>query len=150
MSTGTERPSQVLTLPSWEVEIDGQTYTAEIARCESFTLGIEDHGLFTAQVAFEGSGWGQGLSAHALDTFDKDRRERVGTAFGCDYIIALVRVLGSPERAKGRRVVLFRDQPYGLIKGFAALGSDDSIGEPFFPQALADRHFPPAEKGSQL
>jgi hypothetical protein len=134
-----------LEIPQFRLEIDGTEYRAEVARCVRFTLEVEDHGLFTAMVTFEGSGWGQGIPPHALDEYDSALGRRVGTAFGCDYIIECCRVLGSPEQAAGRRVVVLRkaeEGSFGNIAGFARLNDDGSIGEPFFPQKLAYAHFP--------
>lgn len=129
-------------LPQSFIEIDKKTWLTEVAVCRNFRLEVEDHGLFTAALNFEGSGWGQGISPHALDNYDEVAKKRVGTAFGCDYIMECVRVLGSPENAKGAQVVVFRDSEYGDIKGFARLSPDGTINEPFFPQKLADKHFP--------
>lgn len=132
-----------LRLPPFTLTIDGRDYSCEPAVIERFTLTVEDHGLFIADVAFASPGWGQSLPARGLDEYDKATKRRYGTAFGCDFIMECVRVIGSPERAKGTRVVVFRDKPYGMIDGFARLNDDGSIGDPFFPQELANRHYPP-------
>ena len=131
-------------VPTWTVEHNGEEWIAEIAIVERFHLGVEDHGLFVAEIGFTGNegGWGQHISPHALDDFDEETRERVGTAFGCDYIINVVRLIGSPEQAAGRRVVVFRRTTFGLIEGFTFLNADGSYGAPFFPKELAARHFP--------
>ena len=134
-----------LSLPRWPVEVDGVTYEAETAVCEEFRLCVEDHGLFTALISFAGNSWGQGLPARGLDAYDIDTDKRVGTAFGCDFIMESVRVLGSPEQAKGRRVVVLRLGHF--IEGFAALHDDGTIGEPFIPRALAAKHFGADDRG---
>lgn len=129
-------------VPQWEVEIGGETLRAEIATVESFHLGDEDHGMFVAAIMFVGPAWGQALPYFSLDEFDKETKERHGTAFGCDYIIECTRRIGSPEQAKGQRVVVFRRAAYSDIEGFAGLNDDGTFGEPFMPRALAARHKP--------
>jgi hypothetical protein len=131
-----------LRLPRFTVEVDGQEYDADVATVERFTLMTEDHGLFVADVAFVGAGWGQSLPMRGLDAYDEQMGRRVGTAFGCDYIMEVVRRIGSPERAVGARVVVLRREAYGFIDGFARLHDDGSIGQPFLPAALAERHYP--------
>lgn len=129
-------------LPAFDYEFDGEKYEAEFATVDQFSLENEDHGAFVVSLNFAGPGWGQGISPHALDSYDKDLKKRIGTAFGCDYIMEVVKRIGSPEKAKGRQVIILRKNAYDLIEGFAAFNNGE-IGEPFFPQALADKHFPP-------
>lgn len=137
-----------LRLPPFTLAVDGIDYACENAVIERFTLTVEDHGLFIADVSFTGPSWGQSLPARGLDTYDKTTQTRHGTAFGCDFIMECVRVIGSPEKAKGTRVVVFREKPYGMVEGFARLKDDGEIGEPFFPVKLAARHYPPVEVSS--
>jgi hypothetical protein len=136
--------SAELRVPRFTIEVDGQEYEAETAVVKRFTLTTEDHGFFVADIAFSGPGWGQSLPARGLDSYDEDLGRRVGTAFGCDFIMEVVRRIGSPERAAGVRVVVLRKQLFGLIDGFARLNDDGTIDDPFLPEALANRHFPPA------
>lgn len=129
-----------LVVPEFDIVIDGEDYKAEIAECDCFRLEVEDHGMFVAIIQFKGSTWGQGISPHSLDEYNPKTKKREGTAFGCEYIMETVRVLGSPERAKGTRVVIFRKNAFSDIKGFAAIDNLGNIGQPFFPQKLADKH----------
>lgn len=137
-----------LRVPSFTLTAGGRDWHCEPATIERFTLTVEDHGLFIADVAFSGPSWGQSLPARGLDEYDSITKRRHGTEFGCDFIMECVRICGSPERAKGRRVVVFREKPHGFIEGFAALNDDGSIGEPFFPADLADKHYPSDRKVS--
>lgn len=134
--------SSDLRLPRFPLTVDGTEYQCETATIERFTLQTEDHGFFIADVAFVGQSWGQSLPARGLDAYDETLGRRVGTAFGCDFVMEVVRRIGSPERAAGVRVVIFRKREFGFIEGFARLLDDGSIGEPFFPERLAQRHYP--------
>jgi len=129
-------------VPAWDTTIEGETLETEIAKVERFHLGQEDHGLFTVELTFGGSGWGQGISPHSLDEYNSELKKRVGTAFGMDYIMAVVNRLGSPEQAVGKQVVVYRSKINRMIVGFATMSKDGKIGDPFFPQKLADRHYP--------
>lgn len=131
-----------LAVPQFSLDVDGVTWLCETATIERFTLTVEDHGLFIADVAFASPSWGQSLPARGLDEYDAETKRRYGTAFGCDFIMECVRIIGSPERAKGVRVIVFRTKDFGLIDGFARLNDDGTIGEPFFPAKLAERHYP--------
>lgn len=129
-----------LEIPNWTVEIDGETYEVEVATVEEFHLGYEDHGIFTALIRFAGRSWGQALSPMSLDEYDGVEQRRYGTAFGMDYIIECTKQIGSPEQARGRRVVVLRKSSFDLIEGFAALNDNGSIDEPFIPRNLAKKH----------
>lgn len=124
-------------LPDFELEIEGETYQGQTATVDRFSLGPEDHGIWTADISFSGEGWGQSLGAYGLDAWNEAARQRVGTIFGMEFIMAAVKILGSPEQAKGKRVVVFRQESYGTILGFARLEDSGKIGEPFFPKVLA-------------
>src|SRR5690349_7953303 len=140
ISTDSTAEASERRLPAFTVTVGGEEYEAEVAVCERFSLGVEDHGLFTADASFSNGGWVQGLGAYGLDEFDKATQRRHGTAFGCDFIMRLVGILGSPEEAKGRRVLVLRKQAYGLICGVAKLNDDGTYGEPCMPKALAEQH----------
>lgn len=130
-------------VPHFETTIDGRTYDAEIGRVESFHLGPEDHGIFTAHVAFRGGSWGQSLPAIGLDEYDETQKRRVGTAFGVEFIAEIINRIGSPETAKGCRVVVFRDEPFGQIEGFAPLDEDGGFSDPFLIDTIRARFYPP-------
>ena len=63
------------------------------ARIESTSLGIEDHGILSFFLHLEFDGSGQGFGGYALDTFDKEKKRRVGHAFGTDCILRILEVL---------------------------------------------------------
>jgi hypothetical protein len=124
-------------IPDFEILIDGETYKASVATVHDFSLGPEDHGFFTANLSFEGASWGQGLGAYGLDEWDETTKTRVGTAYGFNFIAGIVNRIGSPEVAKGRRVVVLRKAAFEMIDGFATLSDKGEIGVPFFPKKVA-------------
>ena len=129
-------------IPSFKVEHNGVTYVAEVARVDYFSIGDEDHGLFSFALGFESGAFHQALPARALDTYDETLKRRVGTAFGMDLLMAFVHAIGSPEQAKGRGVVVLRKHDFDFIEGFARLNDDGTFGDLVIPQEIADRHYP--------
>lgn len=83
----------------------------ENGRIESTSLGTEDHGIFTAYLSLTFDGSGQAFGGWALDSFDKVRKERIGTAFGCAWIMEVLRVLEVTkwERLPGTPIRVRRD-----------------------------------------
>ena len=73
-------------------------------------LGVEDHGIFTFMLTLDYGGSGQGAGGYALDEFVGDkgggRGRRVGTAYGMDLIIAVLKVVGVEkwEDLKGEHI----------------------------------------------
>lgn len=132
------------TVPKFNLTYDGVVYEAEHARCESFTLTREDHGIFTAFIQFSAAGWGQGLPAYGLDKPDPDGskdyrdRERLGTAFGATFIMEAVRVLGTPAEKMDVPVVVLRTGH--MIEGFARVSTDGTIGKPFLVSRIKALH----------
>ena len=100
------------------VSHNGTDYPAEVATIESTSLGTEDHGFFTAQVSFSGSGWGQGLPGRALAT----EKFRDSTGYGIEHVWSIIRTVGCGdwEHLKGSRCLVLRaPQGYGFIVGLA-------------------------------
>ncbi len=133
-------------VPPFPLTVDDFVYEAQVARVSRLSLLREDHGIFTLALAFEGAGWGQSLGLPELDEWDPVQQRRVGTAYGLSYVMAVVERLGSPEEARGRRVVVLRAKPYGDIVGFATLADDGRLGEPFLPRALFRKYYPELAK----
>lgn len=73
-----------------EMDRDVEKKNAKIVRT---MLGVEDHGVFTFVISLDYGGSGQGYGTYALDSFDKAKKCRVGTAFGCEAIMRLLKVL---------------------------------------------------------
>ena len=105
-----------------------------IAKVDSTFLGIEDHGLFIAMLTVTyGGGEFQGIGTHALDSYDAEKKKRIGTAYGADYIKRILQVCGVDqwEKLKGRTIyVLKEDGTTGLgwggdkVLGIASLPTE--------------------------
>lgn len=89
---------------------EGRTYDAEIATIEATSLGYEDHGIFTAQLRFAGSGWTQCAPAYAL-----------GGPACHRYVKGVIEALGvqSWEGVSGKKVYVLREARYLPIAGLA-------------------------------
>lgn len=127
-------------IPEFTISIDGIEYNAETAVVERWTIGYEDHGIFSTDIGFTNTSWGQGLPGYTLDKYNQTTKEREGTAFGCQFLIECVKRLGSPGKTGQQVLVLRRDGAFGTIEGFAALNPDGSYGEPFIPKTLAKKY----------
>jgi len=74
--------------------------TEENAKITGTFLGEEDHGIFTCQLFFNGKGWGCAFGGYALDEYNQDKKRRVGTAYGMEFMKAILRTLKVPEWEK--------------------------------------------------
>jgi hypothetical protein len=67
------------------------------AKIVSTSLGVEDHGIFTAYLHLDGGGWGGGFGGYSLDGPVKDTagkfEGRVGSAFGAEFIRRVLETL---------------------------------------------------------
>ena len=86
----------------------------ENAKIANTFLGIEDHGILTAQLMLEGPAWGQVFGGMALDGPCKVNGKFVGRrghAFGMDWIRHLLEVLEieSWEKVAGVHVRIERE-----------------------------------------
>lgn len=59
----------------------------------STMLGYEDHGIFTAMLMLDFGDSTQGFGGYGLDTYVKSLDQRKGTAYGCQWIINVLRTL---------------------------------------------------------
>jgi hypothetical protein len=64
------------------------------ARIRKASLGIEDHGIMTCMLYLDYQGSAQGFGGYSLDTYDDTVKRRVGTAYGMEWIIRLLRAVG--------------------------------------------------------
>lgn len=66
----------------------------QLAKITSAKLEIKERQIlnFWIFVDYE-EGGSQGLGGYALDEWDQDKKRRVGTAYGCEMIIRLLRTL---------------------------------------------------------
>jgi hypothetical protein len=67
----------------------------QLAKIKSAKLEIQERGIlnFWIFVDYE-DGCSQGVGGIALDSYDKDKDKRVGTAYGCEMIRRLLLALG--------------------------------------------------------
>lgn len=83
-----------------------------IAKITGTMLGVEDHGILTSFLFVEYRGGGeQGVGGYALDTYDKELEERVGTAYGCEFIRRTLNTVGVHkwENIIGKHIIVFCD-----------------------------------------
>lgn len=108
----------------------------ENARIKDTMLGVEDHGILTAYVHLEGDGWGVGFGGYAMDSWDQSKKRRLGTAFGTEYILRLLDVIGVSkwEDLKGKYC---RVETEGLGGGARRIGHITK-DKWFDPKALAE------------
>lgn len=117
--------------PKITVEHEGVTYSGQIGRIQSTSLGYEDHGILSAMLHFKWDGGGIGVGGFCLDEpKDRDARDysRTGTAYGLDHIMRLIETVGvsSWEKLTGKdAIVLFEGQGgLGLMSvGIAGLSN---------------------------
>lgn len=95
--------------------------TIENAIVRSTTLGVEDHGIFTAFLHLEGDGWGCSFGGYSLDTWDETKKRRVGTDFGTEFLLRVMATLevNSWEELSGAKL---RCKTEGLGGGVTAIG----------------------------
>jgi hypothetical protein len=83
----------------------------EIAKITSTALGYEDHGIFTCVLHVDYGGTSQGVGGYALDRYDEDKRVRVGSVYGMEFIARILRAAGVErwEQLKGRTIFVVRE-----------------------------------------
>lgn len=60
---------------------------------DNVSLGIEDHGILTMHISVKYDGGGQGFGGYALDSYDREKKRRVGTAYGAEFILRIIDTL---------------------------------------------------------
>lgn len=118
------------------VNHNGKDYLGEIGSIRSTRLGYEDHGIFTASIDiyFGGGATGQGAGFMRLDRgYRPDPNDyktiSVGTAYGMDHIIQIMRAVGVEtwEALTGKQVIALRNDSYGTIEGLANTLNDNVV-----------------------
>lgn len=96
-----------------------QAYEAELGVIESVTLSTENHSVLTLSVCFDFGGSSQCYGDYCLDDYDKVKEERVGTAYGTECILRLLRYFGVSklEEIKGKYVYALREKARATIQG---------------------------------
>lgn len=115
------------------IEHNGETLYGQIAKIDSTTLGVEDHGVMSAMIHCSWSGGGIGIGGYTLDEPRRDDEGafsgRFGSGYGLDQIMRILETAGVErwERLPGTRIiVLFEtEHPLGSCAvGFASLLDD--------------------------
>lgn len=80
------------------------------ARIKATSLGVEDHGLFTAVVQLEGEGWGQGFGCFNFGSFTEGPTPEQARNLG-RFILGVLRVVGADswEQLPGKVVRIDHD-----------------------------------------
>lgn len=83
----------------------------ELGRVTGVFLGFEEHDIFTLNIMFDFGGTGQAFGGYALDTWDKEKKRRVGHAAGADFIVCVLRLFGvrDIQDIKGKSAYVLRD-----------------------------------------
>ncbi len=76
------------------------------ARITAVTLEIEDHGILTCHITTEFRGGCQSFGGYALDAYDADKKKRVGSAWGMEFIRRVLETVGvdSLDGLKGKTI----------------------------------------------
>jgi len=99
----------------------------ELGRVEYADIMIEDHGIMTFAIGFDFGGSHQAFANYALDTWDEEKKRRVGTAFGCDVILRLMKVFRVDRFSEivGKVAYVIRDDGVNpMIRGIEATPFD--------------------------
>lgn len=134
-------------IPTFNLLVNGVEYESQLAKVTHYNFEDNDHGGISDNIVFEGAGWGQGFGGYVLDQYDPISKERVGTAYGMDFILGCIKQLGTIGTT-GQQVLVFRKANQGWggkIEGFVRVNSDGSYDQPFFPDELRKKHFPDKE-----
>jgi hypothetical protein len=110
------------------------------AKIDSTMLGVEDHGIMTCMIGLDYGGSHQGFGGYSFDG-PKGRKsktgDRIGTAFGCEFIRRVLEVVGVEtwEQLKGKHVRVKREGGWnGSIVSIGNIIKDDW----FDPKELAN------------
>lgn len=123
-------------------------YTAELGIIDEVTLRIEDHGLMQLMVCFDFGGTHQCYDLGILDTYRKKKGRRIGTAYGLDVILQLLRYFKVDElhKIKGRYAYALRTEreTNALIHGIKRTefdGKDVHDNKSFFSTRLIGKEW---------
>ena len=113
--------------------------TKQLAKISKASLEIQERGIlnFWIYADYE-EGTSQGIGGIALDSYDESRKNRVGTAYGCEVIRRLLLALGVNDfsEMKGRHVwVLGEGEGLGFTpKGIQPLQTDNKVPPVIFDE----------------
>lgn len=109
--------------------IDGVTYELHPGKIESTMLGTEDHGIFTFCLNVNYGGSAQGVGLMCLDKpVERYSSERIGTAYGHDLIIRVLKTVGVDdwEQLKGKSLYVIKDEETGHYMAYGIASWPDA------------------------
>jgi len=104
-----------------------------IAKIESTSLGVEDHGVMTGYLNVSyGNGGAQSIGGYALDEWDPEQKRRVGTAYGLEWIARVIEACGVEkwEDLPGRTIFVLKGPGQELLGMTGSLGIKPLPTEP--------------------
>jgi len=98
------------------------TEEKELGKIEYTHLGFEDHGIMSFMIGFDFGTSGQGFGGYALDNYDKEVEKRIGTAYGMEAIMRILRATGVEkwEDLVGKVCWVYREEQRGNIVAIEA------------------------------
>jgi len=103
----------------------------KIAKITGVRLEIEDHGILTIGIGLDYGGVHQTYGGYGLDSYDKKTNERIGTRYGTECILRLIRAFGTTtlEEITGRYCYAhFASSTYNeLVEAIETLEPDGSV-----------------------
>lgn len=115
-----------------------------IARIDSTFLGWEDHGILTAYLRLDYGSASQSTPGYTLDEPD-GQRDRVGIAFGMEFVARIMRAVGVDEWGKLKGRTIFALVEGGQVVGIEPLPTER--GERFIFRELAEAMAPALARG---
>jgi hypothetical protein len=110
----------------------------KIAKIERTFLGIEDHGIFTAELTVNYGGSGQTIGGYRLDY---PNSQSPGTAFGIEFVKGVMGACGvdSWEKVKGSTILVLKKEERGHVLGIKPLPTES--GTTFIFSELVEQFF---------
>lgn len=111
------------------------------AKITGTALGFADHGIMTFWLSLEFDGGGVGFGGYALDTYDKEKKERVGWGPSLDCLKEIMETVGVEnwEDIKGKHIVVESEGFGGKATGIRNLVKEDKW---FRPKEWFEAHLP--------
>lgn len=110
-----------------------------LAKIQKTFLGIEDHGILTGWLDVDYGSTMQGVGFYTLDTYDPEKKKRIGHSAASDWLLNVLKVAGvdSWEKLPGRHIYVLKenDDWHSKIIGIAQIeteGSNEFIFEDVF------------------
>jgi hypothetical protein len=115
----------------------------KLAKIKNASLNINDHDILTFWIDVEYEDWGsQCIGGITLDTYIKEKGERIGTAFGCEVIRRLLKGLNVNDfsEMKGKMIWVYGIESGCMfdVKGIQPLKVDNNIKPIFWNEIMKE------------